>query len=150
MPLEDCHCVPDPTLTTNSTDTQEHRRLSCKSSMVASQDCQQSQSHAGASQAPAGPRQHAGCATSERLTLWRDAGAAQGPRAHNGALALTVMVYQEGWQVLVRVIRYALCRQYFQELHILVLGCKFLQAGPHNLAAQHPAHMYICSEISLM
>ena len=83
------------------------------------------------------------CASSERLTLWRDADVAQGPCAHNSALALAVMVHQEGWQVLVWVIWYALCRCYLQEFDILVLGCELLQAGPHNLAAEHPAQMSI-------
>ena len=82
----------------------------------------------------------------ERLTLWRDADVAQGPRAYNGALALTVVVHQEGWQVLVWVVWYAFCRCYLQELDIFVLGCQLLQAGPHNLAAEHPAPMSISLE----
>ena len=73
------------------------------------------------------------------LTFWGDAVDAQSLCAHDGALALAVVVHQQRGEVLIRVVWYALRRRDCQKLDMPVLSCKVLQAGLQNLAGHHPA-----------
>ena len=81
----------------------------------------------------------------EFLTFWGYLDVTQGACSHDGALALAVVVDQQGRQVLIRIVWDTLCGGNRQELNIVILRCKFLHAGLQDLAAHHPANMHEAS-----
>lgn len=72
-------------------------------------------------------------------TLGRYSVNAEGPKPHNGAPALAVLVHQQRRQIAVRVVGDAVCGLHTEELHMLVLIRQLAQAVHQHSAAHHPA-----------